>query len=151
MEESLFLTKFASKVTVIHRRDEFRASKIMADRVMNHPKITIRWNSAVTEVIGSTSVTGVRLVDTVTGKTEEYPTEGLFVAIGHTPNTQLFDGQLELDAKGYLRTFTGTATSVPGVFGAGDVVDSTYRQAVTAAGMGCEAAIDAERWLESQE
>ena len=151
MEESLFLTKFASKVTVIHRRDEFRASKIMADRVRNHPKITIRWNSAVTEVIGNTSVTGVRLVDTVTGKTEEYPTEGLFVAIGHTPNTELFDGQLEFDAKGYLRTFTGTATSVPRVFGAGDVVDSTYRQAVTAAAWGCEAAIDAERWLESQE
>ncbi len=151
MEEALFLTKFASKVTVIHRRDEFRASKIMADRVMNHPKIAIRWNTTVTEVMGESSVSGVRLIDTVTGATEEFPTDGVFVAIGHTPNTALFAGQLELDGKGYLRTFTGTATSVAGVFGAGDVVDSTYRQAITAAGMGCEAAIDAERWLESQE
>ena len=151
MEEALFLTKFASKVTVVHRRDEFRASKIMAHRVMNHPKIDVRWNAAIVEVLGEESVTGVRLRDTVTAAVDDFPTEGVFVAIGHTPNTELFAGQLELDSRGYLRTFTGTATSVEGVFGAGDVVDSTYRQAVTAAGMGCQAAIDAERWLESQE
>ena len=151
MEESLFLTKFARKVTVIHRRDEFRASKIMVERVMHHPKIEVRWNSVVTEILGEDSVTGVRLRDTVTDAITDLPTEGLFIAIGHTPNTALFAGQLDLDAKGYLRTFTGTATSVEGVFGAGDVVDSTYRQAITAAGMGCEAAIDAERWLETSE
>ncbi|HLE38126.1 MAG TPA: thioredoxin-disulfide reductase [Acidimicrobiia bacterium] len=151
MEEALFLTKFASKVTVVHRRDEFRASKIMAHRVMKHPKIDVRWNAAIVEVLGEESVTGVRLRDTVTAAVDDFPTEGVFVAIGHTPNTELFAGQLELDSRGYLRTFTGTATSVEGVFGAGDVVDSTYRQAVTAAGMGCQAAIDAERWLESQE
>ena len=149
MEEALFLTKFARKVTVVHRRDEFRASKIMAERVLHHPKIEVRWNSTVAEVLGEEAVTGVRLRDTVTGDLSDHPTEGVFVAIGHTPNTALFAGQLALDPKGYLLTFKGTATSVAGVFGAGDVVDSTYRQAVTAAGMGCEAAIDAERWLET--
>ena len=151
MEEALFLTKFGSKVTIVHRRDEFRASKIMARRALEHPKIEVRWNAIVTEVLGDTAVTGVRLEDTVTGEPSELAAEGVFVAIGHTPNTALFDGQLELNEKGYLKTFGNTMTSVEGVFGAGDVVDFTYRQAVTAAGMGCEAAIDAERWLESQE
>lgn len=149
MEEALFLTKFARRVTVIHRRDEFRASRIMADRVLAHPKITVRWNEVVEEILGEDAVTGVRLRDTVTGAASDLPLEGVFVAIGHTPNTSLFTGQLDLDDKGYLRTFRGTATSVEGVFGAGDVVDSVYRQAITAAGMGCEAAIDAGRWLES--
>ncbi|MBI5156920.1 MAG: thioredoxin-disulfide reductase [Acidimicrobiia bacterium] len=149
MEEALFLTKFAKKVTVVHRRDEFRASKIMAERVLRHPKIEVRWNRVVAEILGDDTVTGVRLRDTVTGDLSDHPTEGVFVAIGHTPNTALFGGQLALDPKGYLLTFKGTATSVEGVFGAGDVVDATYRQAVTAAGMGCQAAIDAERWLET--
>ena len=149
MEEALFLTKFARTVTVVHRRDEFRASKIMAERVMHHPKIAVQWNKVVAEILGVDSVTGVRLRDTMTGTLTDLATQGVFVAIGHTPNTELFAGQLALDPKGYLVTFKGTATSVEGVFGAGDVVDSTYRQAVTAAGMGCEAALDAERWLES--
>jgi len=151
MEEALFLTRFASRVTVVHRRDEFRASKIMADRVLHHPKITVRWNTVVDSILGDGSVTGVRLRDTITGAVSDLAVEGVFVAIGHTPNTALFAGQLDLDARGYLLTFKGTATSVPGVFGAGDVVDSTYRQAITAAGMGCQAAMDAERWLEAQE
>jgi thioredoxin reductase (NADPH) len=151
LEEALFLTKFASKVTIIHRRDEFRASKIMADRVLSHDKIEVRWNSVVEEVLGEDAVTGVLLRDVVTNETEELEVEGAFIAIGHTPNTSLFDGQLSLNEKGYLETFKNTSTSVAGVFGAGDVVDFTYRQAITAAGMGCEAALDAERWLESQE
>jgi thioredoxin reductase (NADPH) len=151
MEEALFLTKFGSKVTIIHRRDEFRASRIMASRAQSHPKIEVRWNSVVDEVLGEDAVTGVRLRDVVTGDVDDLPAEGVFVAIGHDPNTALFRGHLELDDQGYLRTFDGTATSVPGVFGAGDVVDHTYRQAVTAAGMGCRAALDAARWLESQE
>ena len=151
LEEALFLTKFASKVTIIHRRDEFRASKIMADRVLSHDKIEVRWNSVVEEVLGEDAVTGVLLRDVVTDETEELAVEGAFIAIGHTPNTSLFDGQLSLNEKGYLETFRNTSTSVAGVFGAGDVVDFTYRQAITAAGMGCEAALDAERWLESQE
>jgi len=151
LEEALFLTKFASKVTIIHRRDQFRASKIMADRVLAHDKIEVRWNSVVEEVLGENSVTGVLLKDVVTDETEEFAVEGVFVAIGHTPNTSIFDGQLSLDEKGYLETHENTSTSIPGVFGAGDVVDFTYRQAITAAGMGCQAALDAERWLESQE
>lgn len=151
MEEALFLTKFASKVTVVHRRDEFRASKIMVDRALAHDKIDVRWNSVVEEVLGEDSVTGVTLRNVESGETEEFSTEGVFVAIGHTPNTAVFDGQLDLNEKGYLETFENTMTSIPGVFGAGDVVDFTYRQAITAAGMGSAAAIDAERWLESQE
>ena len=151
MEEALFLTKFASKVTIVHRRSEFRASKIMADRALAHEKIEVRWNSVVGEILGDETVTGVLLKNVETDETEEYKTEGVFVAIGHIPNTAVFDGQLEVDEKGYLKTFGNTATSVEGVFGAGDVVDFTYRQAVTAAGMGCQAALDAERWLESQE
>jgi thioredoxin reductase (NADPH) len=152
MEEALFLTKFASRVTVIHRRDEFRASKIMATRVLEHDKIDVRWNTVVDEIMGDGSVSAVRLTNLESGAAEEFATEGVFVAIGHDPNTGLFKDQLELDEKGYLKVFGGnTFTSVEGVFGAGDVVDHTYRQAVTAAGMGCQAAIDAERWLDSQE
>jgi len=151
MEEALFLTKFATGVTVIHRRDALRASAIMARRILDHPKVEVRWNSVVEEVLGDGEVTGVRLRDTVTGAETDLPLEGLFIAVGHDPRTELLRGQLDLDDKGYLRTFEGTMTSVPGVFGAGDVVDFSYRQAVTAAGMGCRAAIDAERWLEAQE
>jgi len=151
MEEALFLTKFASKVTLVHRRDEFRASKIMTQRALDHPKIEVRWNSVIDEVLGEDTVTGVTLRNVVTGDTEDFPTDGVFMAIGHDPNTALFKGLLDLNEKGYLKTSENTATSVPGVFGAGDVVDFTYRQAVTAAGMGCQAAIDAERWLANQE
>ena len=151
MEEALFLTKFAAKVTIVHRRDEFRASKIMASRALEHPTIEVRWDTVVEQILGEDSVTGVRLRNVKTDETEVFPTEGVFMAIGHDPNTKLFAGQLDLNEKGYLKTFENTATSVPGVFGAGDVVDFTYRQAITAAGMGCQAAIDAERWLEAQE
>ena len=151
MEEALFLTKFASKVTVVHRRDEFRASKIMADRVLAHDKIEVRWDTVVDEILGDGTVSGVKLRNVETGDVEDFATEGVFMAIGHDPNTSLFKGLLELDDAGYLLTFENTATSVPGVFGAGDVVDHTYRQAITAAGMGCRAAIDAERWLDTQE
>jgi len=151
LEEALFLTKFASKVTIVHRRDEFRASKIMAERVLAHEKIEVRWNSVVTEVLGEDSVTAVLLHNVETDETEEFATEGVFVAIGHTPNTAVFGDQLSLNEKGYLETFENTSTSIAGVFGAGDVVDYTYRQAITAAGMGCQAALDAERWRESKE
>jgi thioredoxin reductase (NADPH) len=150
MEEALFLTKFASKVTVVHRRDEFRASKIMAGRVMEHPKIAVRWNTVVEEILGDGTVSAVRLRHLPDDSVEELPVEGVFVAIGHDPNTSLFKGQLELDDQGYLLTFGSTVTSVPGVFGAGDVVDHTYRQAITAAAMGCQAAMDAERWLDAR-
>jgi thioredoxin reductase (NADPH) len=151
MEESLFLTKFAAKVTIVHRRDEFRASKIMAGRALDHPKIEVRWDTVVDEILGDDSVTGVRLRNVETNDVEDHPVDGVFVAIGHDPNTSLFQDQLELDERGYLKTDDNTMTSVPGVFGAGDVVDFTYRQAITAAGMGCRAAIDAERWLDSKE
>jgi thioredoxin reductase (NADPH) len=149
IEEANFLSKFASKVTVVHRRDELRASKIMQDRAFRNAKIEFVWNSVVTEVLGDElKLSGVRLRDVVTGEESEVAAGGLFVAIGHTPNTALFEGQLELTG-GYIVTQGGTtATSVEGVFAAGDVVDFRYRQAVTAAGMGCMAAIDAERWLE---
>jgi thioredoxin reductase (NADPH) len=153
MEEALFLTKFASKVTIVHRRDEFRASKIMGARALEHEKIDVIWNAVVTEVHGEGTVTGVTLEDTVTGETRELKTDGVFVAIGHKPTTELFVDQLEMDETGYLivRRDGGTRTSVAGVFAAGDVADHIYRQAVTAAGTGCMAAIDAERWLADQE
>ena len=151
MEEATFLTKFATKVSIVHRRDKLRASKIMQDRSMKNEKISFVWNSVVEDVLGGEVVTGVRLKNIVTGKTLEMPCAGVFVAIGHRPNTALFAGQLDMDVKGYLVTMNGTATSVPGVFAAGDVQDSTYRQAVTAAGSGCMAAIDAERFLEGRE
>ncbi|WP_455371093.1 thioredoxin-disulfide reductase [Petrachloros mirabilis] len=148
MEEANFLTRFASKVSVVHRRDKLRASKIMQDRAMKNEKISFVWNSIVEDILGSDVVTGVRLKNTVTGKTSDVSCAGVFIAIGHRPNTALFAGQLDMDQKGYLITNNGTATSVPGVFAAGDVQDSKYRQAVTAAGTGCMAAIDAERFLE---
>jgi len=151
MEEALFLTKFASKVTIVHRRDKLRASRIMAQRAIDHPKIDVRWNTVIDEVLGENTVTGVTFRNVETGALEDFATDGVFMAIGHDPNTSLFKGLLELNEKGYLETFENTATSVPGVFGAGDVVDFTYRQAITAAGMGCRAAIDAERWLTNQE
>jgi thioredoxin reductase (NADPH) len=149
MEEALFLTRFANKVTVVHRRDELRASKIMQDRATANEKIDFIWNAAVEEVLGGESVTGVRLRDVRTDATQDVEAGGVFVAIGHVPNTQLFEGQLELD-HGYVKVQEPTTrTSVEGVFAAGDVVDHIYRQAVTAAGMGCQAAIDAERFLEA--
>lgn len=149
MEEALFLTKFASKVTVVHRRDEFRASTIMSERVLNHPKIDVIWNSVVEEVFGESVVEGVRLRDVVSGEVSEFPTDGLFVAIGHDPNTKIFVDQLDLDKDGYIITKPGTTrTSVEGVHAAGDVIDKVYRQAITAAGLGCQAALDVERWLE---
>jgi thioredoxin reductase (NADPH) len=155
MEEALFLTKFASKVTVVHRRDQLRASKIMQDRARKHPKIHFIWDSVVEEIYGSPSaagVTGVRLRNLKTNQASDFQCDGVFVAIGHTPNTQLFQTQLDMDETGYLLTRSGsTATKIPGVFAAGDVVDKVYRQAITAAGTGCMAAIDAERFLESQE
>lgn len=150
MEEANFLTRFASKVWVIHRRDSFRASKIMADRVLKNPKIEVLWNMEVEEVLGDKIVNGVRLRNNKTGEIQTLPVEGYFVAIGHKPNTDLFQGQLEMNSVGYLVTKGKTTyTSVPGVFASGDVQDPTYRQAITAAGTGCMAAIDAERWMES--
>ena len=149
MEEALFLTKFASKVTIVHRRDEFRASKIMAQRVIDHEKIEVLWNTVLTEIHGSTTVEKVTLEDTVSGEKREMAANGVFVAIGHKPNTELFAEELDLDENGYIvKSPDGsTRTDVDGVFAAGDVADHTYRQAVTAAGTGCMAAIDAERWL----
>jgi thioredoxin reductase (NADPH) len=151
MEEATFLTKFATKVSIVHRRDKLRASKIMQDRAMKNEKIAFAWNSVVEDVLGQDVVTGVRLRNMVTGKISELACAGVFVAIGHRPNTALFAGQIDMDEKGYIRPHAGTATSIPGVFAAGDVQDSSYRQAVTAAGSGCMAAIDAERFLESSE
>lgn len=153
MEEANFLTKFASEVVLVHRRDEFRASKIMQDRALANPKIKVLWNKAVVEVLGTREegVRGLLLEDTVTGERSEYPTQGLFLAIGHTPNTKVFEGKLDMDADGYLVTEPGTTkTRVPGVFAVGDVQDRVYRQAITAAGSGCMGALDAERWLTDQ-
>ena len=152
IEEAIFLTKFASRVTIIHRRDTLRASKIMRDKATANPKVDFRWNSAVEEVkdVDKGVVTGIVLRDTVTGERSELPLEGVFVAIGHTPNTGLFAGQLDMDANGYLVTHDGSRTNVPGVFACGDVQDHVYRQAITAAGSGCMAALDAERFLENQ-
>ncbi|MDP9403546.1 MAG: thioredoxin-disulfide reductase [Actinomycetota bacterium] len=151
LEEAIFLTKFASKVTVIHRRKELRASKIMQERAFRHDKIEFLWDSTVIDVLGESSVTGVRVRDVITGEESDLPVVGLFVAIGHVPNTDLFKGQLDMEDSGYLVTQPGsTRTNVEGVFASGDVQDHVYRQAITAAGSGCMAAIDAERWLESQ-
>lgn len=148
LEEALFLTRFATQVTLIHRRDELRASKIMQERARNHAKIEFAWNSEVDEVLGDEFVTGVRLKDTQTGDKREIPIEALFIAIGHQPNTDLFRGEIALDDTGYIRVTPGTSrTSVEGVFACGDAMDPVYRQAITAAGTGCMAAIDAERWL----
>ena len=152
VEEATYLTKFASKVYMIHRRDQLRASKIMAQRATDNPKIEILWNKTLVDVLGDQSITGILLKDTQTGNQSELPVSGLFMAIGHTPSTKFLNGQLELDEKRYIKlrdTYRST-TSTEGVFAAGDVVDSTYRQAITAAGMGCKAALDAERWLANQ-
>jgi len=149
MEEAIFLTRFATSVTIVHRRDTLRASKIMQQRAMENPRISFVWNAAVEEIIGENKVTGARLRDTVTGAITERPCDAVFVAIGHQPNTELFAGQLELDAKGYIVSPDGTKTNIEGVFVAGDVQDNRYRQAVTAAGLGCRAAIDTERYLEA--
>ena len=149
LEEANFLTKFATRVSVVHRRDKLRASKIMQDRAIHNEKISFIWNSVVEDILGADVVTGAQLKNVVTGKISEVPCAGVFVAIGHRPNTSLFAGQIDMDEKGYIRTHSGTATNVPGIFAAGDVQDSTYRQAVTAAGSGCMAAIDAERFLET--
>jgi thioredoxin reductase (NADPH) len=151
MEEATFLTKFASKVTIVHRRDEFRASKVMQDRALANPKISVIWDSVVDEILGTDGVTGVRLRNVRSGAFDEVAVDGVFVAIGHDPNTELFRGQLDLDDEGYVRVREPlTHTNVPGVFAAGDVTDRTYRQAITAAGQGCKAAIDAERFLEAE-
>jgi thioredoxin reductase (NADPH) len=151
MEEATYLTKFASKVTIVHRRNEFRASPIMAQRALNHPKIDVIWDSVVEEILGQDEVTGVRLRNLKTGEMSEFATNGVFMGIGHTPNTGLFEGKLEL-ADGYIQVQEPrTSTSVEGVFAAGDVTDTIYRQAVTAAGQGCKAAIDAERLLEDED
>ena len=147
-EEALYLSRIGSHVTLVHRRDQLRASKIMADRVLANDKIAVRWNAAVDEVLGDGKVSAVRVRDTSTGATEDIPASAMFVANGHTPNTELFAGQLALDDDGYI-VADGTRTNVEGVFVAGDVQDRVYRQAITAAGSGCMAAIDAERWLET--
>jgi thioredoxin reductase (NADPH) len=151
LEEALFLSKFGRSVTVIHRRKELRASKIMQDRAFRNEKIQFLWNSTVVDVLGESRLEGVRLRDTETGHEQDLEVEGLFVAIGHAPNTALFAGQLDMDAAGYLVTTQGTKTAVPGVFACGDVQDHEYRQAVTAAGSGCTAAIDTERYLAALE
>ncbi len=151
LEEALFLTKFANTVTIIHRRDSLRASKIMQDRAFKNEKITFAWNKVVTEIHATDAVlSGITLEDTVTSETTTLNVTGLFVAIGHSPNTDIFKGLLEMDDAGYIITNNGTHTSVDGIFACGDVQDHTYKQAITAAGSGCMAAIDVERWLESQ-
>ncbi len=148
MEEAIYLSRMAEQVTIVHRRDAFRASKIMADRALSLPNVDVRWNALVDEVLGDGKVEAVRIRDVVTGETEDLPAAAMFVAIGHDPATSLFAGQIELDEEGYIVT-DGTRTNVEGVFACGDVQDTVYRQAVTAAGSGCMAAIDAERWLET--
>ncbi len=150
MEEALFLTKFASKVTIIHRRDSLRASKIMQDRARANDKVEFLWDTVVTDLVGDGKLEGVQVENVKSGEPSTLPLHGLFVAIGHTPNTSLFTGQLDMDDAGYLITHDGSKTNVPGVFACGDVQDHVYRQAITAAGSGCMAAIDAERWLEAR-
>ena len=151
IEEASFLTKFASKVTLIHRRDEFRASKIMQDRAFANPKIDVLWNHTVTKINGHDKVDGIEVTNTVDGSVSTMPVTGLFIAIGHRPNTDLFAGVLDMDDAGYLQTQPDSSyTNIEGVFACGDVQDHTYRQAITAAGSGCMAAIDSERWLEGQ-
>lgn len=150
LEEASFLTRFASKVHLLHRRDMFRGSRIMVQRTLQNPKIEVHYNTVVEEVLGDTKVEGLRLRDSVTGKERIMPVEGLFIAIGHRPNTELFQDWLDIDEKGYLRVEGETGSQIEGVFIAGDVHDHRYRQAITAAGDGCKAAIDAERWLEAQ-
>jgi thioredoxin reductase (NADPH) len=147
MEEATFLTRFANSVTVVHRRDALRASKIMADRAENNPKIRWQWNSEVADIHGDGAVSGLRLRDTVTGQESDLEVGGLFIAIGHEPRSELVKGQVDLDEDGYVVTTTGTRTNLDGVFAAGDLVDHVYRQAITAAGTGCQAALDAERYL----
>ena len=149
MEEATYLTKFASEVVIVHRRDSFRASQVMQDRVLANPKITVRWNEQVVEVLGDDFITGVRVRNTVSGQEEDLPCGGLFIAIGHTPNTAFLEGQLAVSPNGYVQLCKPfrTETSVEGVFAAGDVMDDYYRQAITAAGTGCMAALEAERWL----
>ncbi|MGE3911173.1 MAG: NAD(P)/FAD-dependent oxidoreductase, partial [Chloroflexota bacterium] len=147
MEEATFLTRYANKVSVVHRRNELRASKIMRDRAMSNPKIDFVWDSAVTEVLGENGVEGVRVKNLKTGVEQEIKTDGLFIAIGHKPNTELFAGKLDMDEAGYIIQHDRTETDIPGVFAAGDVSDTRYRQAVTAAGDGCRAALDAEHFL----
>jgi thioredoxin reductase (NADPH) len=151
MEEALFLTKFAKKVYVVHRRDSFRASKIMQDRVMEHEKINVLWNKEIIEIKGDKKVSSVTIKDLKEKTEEDMAIDGVFLAIGHTPNVSFLDGMLELDENGYVKTgfTTDTSTSIPGIFASGDVADSVYRQAITAAGTGCQAAIDAERWLDN--
>ena len=153
MEEAIFLTKFASSVSIVHRRDEFRASKIMQDRALNNPKIDVIWNSTIESMVGDPQnggLTGVVLKDTLSGETSELECDGVFIAIGHTPNSDLFRGKLDLDDKGYILTGAdNTRTSVDGVFASGDIQDTVYRQAVTAAGSGCMAALDAEHFLDN--
>jgi thioredoxin reductase (NADPH) len=151
MEEALYLTKFARQVVIVHRRDQFRASKVMANRVLTHPKIGVLWNKKVIEVLGYDAVTGIRLEDTATGERSEMEVGGLFVAIGHEPNTRFLNGQVDITPHGYIKTAPWrTSTTVPGVFAAGDVMDDYYRQAITSAGTGCMAALEAERWLAHQ-
>ncbi|MBV8985781.1 MAG: thioredoxin-disulfide reductase [Acidimicrobiia bacterium] len=150
LEEAIFLTRFADKVTIVHRRNELRASKIMQDRAFANDKIEFRWNAIVDEVVGDGKVSGLRLRDTQSDELSELPVTGVFVAIGHAPNTDVFRGQIDMDENGYIDTHDGTRTNVEGVFAAGDVQDHVYRQAITAAGSGCMAAIDAERWLEHE-
>ena len=151
LEEALFLTHFGSRLTVVHRRDQVRASKIMQDRARAHPKIAFLWNAAITDILGDRKVSGVVLRDTKTGVASERSADAVFVAIGHVPNTDIFSGQLELDGRGYIIAPDGVRTNVEGVFVAGDVQDTRYRQAVTAAGLGCRAAMEAERYLEARE
>ena len=148
MEEALFLTRFGSKVTLVHRRESFRASKIMVDRALAHPKIDVIWNSVVEEVVGKDVMTGLRLRNLVTNELSLLEADAMFIAIGHDPNTAIFAGQLDLDAQGYIASGDGVSTNIEGVFVGGDVFDIRYKQAITAAGSGCKAALEAEKYLE---